>query len=240
MSDSDGRRDSPVLESLGYTLLTDDTNLSDALRRVAESGCGLMANCAAASVTIIQHERAVTVGSTSSTARALDDAQYAAGDGPCLTAARQRVVVRIDDIAADERWPGFSQRALEQGVRSSLSTPLDLTGDNTSGGFNAYSVMTSGFSDEDEQLCRAFAIQASIMVSNVRAYWASLELSNHLSRAMESRAEIEQAKGILMATHQVNADRAFDLLVERSQTENRKLRDVASDVVRLALVDDDA
>ena len=122
---------------------------------------------------------------------------------------------------------------------SSLSTPLDLTGNDTSGGFNAYSAVTAGFSDDDEQLCRAFATQASIVVSNVQAYWASLELSKHLGRAMESRAVIEQAKGILMANHRVNADGAFDLLVERSQTENRKLRDVASDVVRSALGDDE-
>ena len=62
---------------------------------------------AAASVTIIEQGRAITVGSTSRMARALDDAQYAAGDGPCLTAAREGVLVRIDDIAADERWPDF-------------------------------------------------------------------------------------------------------------------------------------
>jgi GAF domain-containing protein len=240
MSDPNGWRDLPGLESLGHPLLTDDADLSDALRRVAESGAGLMANCTSASVTLIEHGRAVTVGSTSGMAQALDDAQYAAGDGPCLTAAREGMVVRLDDIAADGRWLSYAQRALEQGVRSSLSTPLDLAGDNTWGGFNAYSAVPAGFSDEDEQLCRAFAIQASIIVSNVQAYWASLELSNHLSRAMESRAVIEQAKGVLMANHHVDADRAFDLLVERSQAENRKLREVAGDVVRGILGGDNA
>ena len=78
------------------------------------------------------------------------------------------------------------------------------------------------------------------MVSNVQAYWASLELSRNLSRAMETRGVIEQAKGILMSTHRVSADDAFDLLVTRSQNENRKLRDVADDVVREARGDDDA
>ncbi len=227
------------MEALGHPLLTDDANLSDALRRVAESGRGLMTNCASASVTLIEHGRAVTVGSTSGMARALDDAQYAAGDGPCLTAAREGVVVRLDDISADGRWLSYAQRALEQGVRSSLSTPLDLAGDNTWGGFNAYSTVTAGFTEDDEQFCRAFATHASIVVSNVQAYWASLEMSNNLSRAMESRAVIEQAKGILMTNHRVGADAAFDLLVQRSQTENRKLRDVASDVVRGTVGDDE-
>ena len=238
MSDSSGSHVPPSLETVGHTLLTDDANLSDALRRVAESGLGLMAQCRGASITIIEQGRAVTVGSTNEMAQALDDAQYAAGDGPCLTAAREGVVVRIDDIPADERWPDFRRRAVEEGVLSSLSTPLNLTGTDTSGGFNAYSSVTAGFSDDDEQLCRAFATQASIVVSNVHAYWASLELSKHLGRAMESRAVIEQAKGILMANHRVDADGAFALLVERSQTENRKLRDVASNLIRSALGED--
>jgi AmiR/NasT family two-component response regulator len=57
---------------------------------------------------------------------------------------------------------------------------------------------------------------------------------------LNSRAVIEQAKGILIKTHRVTADDAFDLLVARSQTENRKLRDVARDVVNEALGGDDA
>jgi ANTAR domain len=96
----------------------------------------------------------------------------------------------------------------------------------------------AAFTEADEQLCQAFTTQASIVVSNVQAYWASLELSRNLSRAMESRGVIEQAKGILMATRRVTADSAFDLLVARSQTENRKLREVAENVVREAALGD--
>jgi AmiR/NasT family two-component response regulator len=48
---------------------------------------------------------------------------------------------------------------------------------------------------------------------------------------MESRATIEQAKGILMGAHRCSADAAFSMLVERSQRTNRKLRDVAQALV---------
>jgi GAF domain-containing protein len=240
MSDEDRQRHSSGFDALGRTLLTDDANLADALRRVADTGCGLLTNCASASVTIIERGRAITVGSTSDSAQALDDAQYTAGDGPCLSAARDGVLVRIDDAGSEQRWPDFCRRAVEHGVHSSLSVPLSLSGDDSWGGFNVYGSVAAGFSDDDEQLCQAFASQASIVVSNVQAYWASLKLSRNLSRAMESRGVIEQAKGILMSTHRVDADGAFDLLVGRSQTENRKLREVASDVVREALGGPDA
>jgi GAF domain-containing protein len=240
MSDEDPRRISSGFDVLTRTLLTDDANLGDALRRVAGAGCGLLTNCVSASVTIIERGRAITVGSTSDIAQALDDAQYSAGDGPCLTAARDGLVVRIDEADTDQRWPSFCRRAVEQGVHSSLSVPLSLSGDDAWGGFNIYGSVRAGFTDDDEQLCQTFATHASIVVSNVQAYWASLELSRNLSRAMESRGVIEQAKGILMSSRRISADNAFDLLVARSQTENRKLREVASDVIREALGDDNA
>ena len=116
-------------------------------------------------------------------------------------------------------------------MRSSLSVPLTLSRDDTWGGFNVYGTVTAGFSEEDEQLCQAFATQASIVVSNAQAYWATLELSTNLAKAMESRAVIEQAKGVLMSTRRVSADEAFDVLRQRSQQENRKLRLVAEDIV---------
>jgi AmiR/NasT family two-component response regulator len=58
--------------------------------------------------------------------------------------------------------------------------------------------------------------------------WA---LIRNLQAAMETRAPIEQAKGILMATHRCSPDEAFEMLSTESQTQNRKLRDVANDLI---------
>ena len=134
MSDEDPQRISSRFDALARTLITDDANLGHALRGVADIGCQLLPNCAAASVTVIEREHAITVGSTSDTAQALDDAQYTAGDGPCLTAARHGVLVRIDDTTAEQRWPDFCRQAADNGVHSSLSVPLRLSRDNTWGG----------------------------------------------------------------------------------------------------------
>ena len=138
MSDEVVHSGSFGLDALRQTVISDDANLKGALRRVAETGCRLLTNCTSASVTLIDQGRAITVGSTNDTAQALDDAQYAAREGPCLTAAREVRFVRLDDIAADERWPMFSASALAHGVRSSLSVPLVLAAVNTFGGFNIY------------------------------------------------------------------------------------------------------
>ena len=49
--------------------------------------------------------------------------------------------------------------------------------------------------------------------------------------AMDSRAVIEQAKGVLMAQRHIDADQAFDVLRDASQRYNRKLRDIAAGIV---------
>jgi hypothetical protein len=49
----------------------------------------------------------------------------------------------------------------------------------------------------------------------------------HLQRALRSQPVIEQAKGLLMAQHGCTPDEAFAMLMQASQRENRKLRDIA-------------
>ncbi|MFD9662793.1 ANTAR domain-containing protein [Rhodococcus sp. NPDC059968] len=48
-----------------------------------------------------------------------------------------------------------------------------------------------------------------------------------LTRAMKTRAVIEQAKGIVMALRGVSVDRAFEILVAQSQQEHVRLAEVA-------------
>ena len=75
------------------------------------------------------------------------------------------------------------------------------------------------------------AAQAAVVVASARAYQRSLKLADQLQVAMNSRAQIEQAKGILMARSHCDADRAFDILRRASQRQNVKLRDIAHTIV---------
>jgi GAF domain-containing protein len=212
--------------------LADDADLVASLTGVAAAGCALLGGCDAASVTILEGERPATVGSTSDLATDLDAAQYREGVGPCLTAAREGRIVRIDEIAREDRWPSFASAALAANVNTSLSVPLSLVNPTTFAGLNFYGHEADGFDEADLKIAQAFAGQASAVVANALAYWAAFEQATNLTQAMEHRAEIEQAKGILMATQHCSADEAFDLLRRASQRENRKLRDIAVDIVQ--------
>lgn len=56
----------------------------------------------------------------------------------------------------------------------------------------------------------------------------SSDITTVLTQVAASRARIEQAKGVLMAAYGISEERAFNILVWRSQESNLKLRDVAA------------
>ena len=81
------------------------------------------------------------------------------------------------------------------------------------------------------ELATAFASYAAVALANADLYASTASLAANLQRALESRAVIDQAKGILMRDHRISADGAFDLLTQLSNTSNRKLREIAQDIV---------
>jgi GAF domain-containing protein len=170
-----------------------------------------------------------TVAWTDARVLLLDQAQYTAKDGPCLDAYRTNSIVRSDEVASDARWPTFVAAAIGEGVVSVLSLPL-AERDRAYGSFNIYATERSAL-DLAEGEVAAFTEQASIVLSNARAYDAAVRLAANLERAMQSRATIEQAKGKLMATSNLTAEEAFELMRRASQRENVKLRDVATRIM---------
>jgi GAF domain-containing protein len=150
----------------------------------------------------------------------IDTAQYKTGEGPCLEAFRTQKVLTIEDTESEDRWPEFCRTAAQHGVRSTLSMPLAVNGEGV-GALNFYARQVGAFGDAQADVARGFADQAAIVLANARAYWDARTLSEQLREARAPRAEIEQAKGIIMAQSGIPADAAFEVLVRASQRENR-------------------
>jgi two-component system, response regulator / RNA-binding antiterminator len=81
-------------------------------------------------------------------------------------------------------------------------------------------------------------IFAYILHDNPRELASAIDITlqrfaeyNSLQGAFGRRATIEQAKGILMARHAIDADRAFEMLRDHSQHNGHKLVDVAQAIV---------
>jgi GAF domain-containing protein len=206
--------------------------LGETLTRVADLAVQSVGPADIAGITMLVEGRVRTAVFTDAESPEMDSAQYETGEGPCLDAFRHQRVYRIDSTADDRTWPAFSARAASHGIMSTLSLPLIARQEGV-GALNLYA-RSGPFSAADEELGAVFATQAAIVLANSQAYWDARHLSEQLGQAMQFRAVIEQAKGVLMATGGRNADEAFQLLVRASQRENRKLRDIATELVERA------
>ena len=222
----------PLKESLAALsrFFVGDGTLKDTLDRVAQLAQEAVPAAAITGMTMLVEGRTRTAVFTDEMAAEIDQVQYETGIGPCLDAFRHSEIFRIDDTVKDDRWRPFSEAAAANGIRSTLSLPLVASHEGM-GALNFYSRVPNGFADDDVAVGTQFAIQAAIVLANAQAYWDAHQLSQGLATAMKSRATIEQAKGILMGAQRCSADEAFQILVRASQRENRKLREVAEDLV---------
>jgi GAF domain-containing protein len=201
-------------------------DVEQTLREVAELATGAVGADMAGLTIRDERGRATTVVYTDRMVPEIDQAQYDNDRGPCLDASRAQQVFRIDDTMSDSRWPEFAKAARTHGVRSSLSIPVVVAARGL-GALNFYDGNPSFFDAEKTRVANLFAAQCAITAQ----YWAVAHEATTLADAMQSRAVIEQAKGVIMATTRCPADDAFDLLRDQSMQENRKLRDIAAEIV---------
>jgi transcriptional regulator with GAF, ATPase, and Fis domain len=136
-------------------------------------------------------------------------------------------------MSAEQRWPQWAARAHQAGASSSLSIGLPIH-DKVTGALNIYAIKPDAFDTDAVILGQTFAGYAAVALSNAHLYDAQATLAQQMQAAMQSRAVIEQAKGIIMGSRRCTADEAFSILTRISQDTNRKLRDVAAGLVASA------
>jgi GAF domain-containing protein len=209
-----------------------ELSMESLLQTVAELATSVLPGEPDASVTLLVKGVPSTVASTGGMALDLDEVQYERGHGPCLHAARTGEATEIADTRSDDRWPEYARRAAAQGILSSLSVPLVIDEDErVFGALNLYARKPEAFDQGSRSTAMAFGPYAAVAAGNVHAYQTARTMADHLQAAMENRAVIEQAKGVLMERFKVTPDHAFRLLAVASMNANRKLRHVAEDLV---------
>jgi GAF domain-containing protein len=207
-----------------------DSNMEDTLTRVCALAVDALPACDFAGITIMRDGKPETTAFTDPTSPEIDAAQYESGSGPCLDAFRQGRAFFIEDTHEELRWPEFAKAAADHGIRSTMSLPLNAE-ESTLGALNLYSGAVRAFPETDTEEVELFATHGAVVLANAQAYWASQTLSQQLREAMSSRAVIEQAKGVLMGRHRIDADAAFEMLKVESQRSNRKLRVIAQETI---------
>jgi hypothetical protein len=176
----------------------------------------------------------VTLGATDPLVEQVDRVQYELGSGPCVDGLVADRPVVADDLRESREWPEFGRRAADLGVRSMLSYRLHLedaedeNGGTVLGGMNFYARKPRAF-----DLDRVFSVVTVLASFCALAVWGGslAEHAKNMEAALASSRDIGAAQGILMERYKVTREEAFGLLAVSSQRSNRKLRDIALQVV---------
>ncbi len=211
------------------------TGLDVLLRHAVELGSEVAPDAVSCSITeIADGNEYRTPVYSDQLALDLDRAQYEAGDGPCMAAAREHRRHYFDAELHGNRFPGFAEAAVERGVRSSISLPLTTA--DRSAALNLYATSRYAFDAERPQ---AVADLLARCVSALLARSATVALpieepvqDNQLQAAQDRARLIAEAQAALTASRTLSPSDALTVLIQRSRAQRRSIFAVARDVVQ--------
>jgi len=215
-------------------LLSGHRTLEQGLVRVAEFAVRAIPGADGAGLTLLEADRAQTVVATDEFVTAVDDIQYGLGEGPCVSAVANARTFSSGNLGGEPQWPRFGPRVGRLGVHSALSLPLLLPG-QVLGALNVYAHGRHVFDEHAVAMGESFSPQAAVSVHNAQLLAQAERLVAQLQQALTSRAEIDQALGVMMSRTGATAQEAFDKLRDLSQSQSVKLTDVARDVLGQAV-----
>ena len=215
-------------------LTTGLLSLEGSLTRVAEYAVRAIPGAQGAGLTLLEENRSDTIVSTADFVARIDDIQYSLGQGPCISAARDRQTVMSGSLGGDQRWPQFGSRVARLGVHSVVSLPL-VTDEAVLGAMNVYAHDKNAFTADAGRLGQLFTVPAAIAVQNAQVLAQTKRLASQLQVALSSRGVIERAIGIMMSRSGGTEAEALDRLRTLSQHQHEKLPVVAQSIVREAV-----
>jgi len=225
-------RDEGLASAYGQLLglLVESPDMDAFLDKLVRLAAQVVTPAAGCGLTVRRDGRPFSAAASSELAAQVDEIQYVVDEGPCLDALRSGTVVQVDDLGQEERWDGYRAYAVANGVMSSLSLPLMVDGESL-GALNLYAAAPAAFAGPQRGQAEAFAAQCAAALTVSLRQVRQLQVQSQLAEAMVSSSIIDQAVGILMYQQRCTAAAAFDLLRRASQNRNRKLRDIATDII---------
>lgn len=200
-----------------HTLMNECVELMD-----VQAGGMLLANA---------HGELELIASTSERADFVEVLQLNAGAGPCVECFTTGKAVSVGNVAeAGDDWEEFRDACLQQGFHAVHAVPMRLRG-QIIGAMNLFRTSVGELSAADASVTQALADVATIGILQERLIRESGIVAEQLQRALDSRVLIEQAKGVLAESWNIDMDEAFSLLRDYARNQNLTLRSVAEGVV---------
>jgi GAF domain-containing protein len=209
----------------------EDFDVVDFLHRLAQR-CVELLDCSEAGLLLADAAGGLRVmASSSERSDALDLLQSQNGEGPCFECFRRGTPVSSADLNRDSaRWPAFAPAALDRGFASVQALPMRVRG-NAIGALNLFRAQQGTIRERDLPLAQGMADIAAVALLQERAVRESHAMTEQLQAALSSRVVIEQAKGVLAERAQISVDAAFIRLRDYARNGNRRLSDVAGELI---------
>ena len=219
-----------TLVELADTLVA-DFDVVELLTLLADR-CVDVLDVGAAGLMLVAPDGSLRVMASSSEAmRVLELFEIQAQQGPCLDCFRTgKPVINQDLVAAHDRWPRFATEALAAGFHSVHALPMRLRG-KVIGALNLFHPEPGAMRQADVDAAQAFADVATIAILQHRAATEAHALNEQLNGALNTRIVIEQAKGVVAERQGLDMEQAFATLRNHARNHNRRLADVATDVI---------
>ncbi len=222
------RRLAQVFVLLADTLV-DEFDLVDFLGILAEASVELLAVDAAGLMLADDHGLLHVMASSGDEAELLELIELQHDEGPCLECFRTGQAVIDADIS---RWP---ELATAGGYLSAHALPLRLRG-QVIGVMNLYRCDLAPLDPADAALGQALADMATIGLLHEREMRGYVELTTQLQHALESRVQIEQAKGMLAERAGLTLSAAFTAMRKYARGTGQGLTSVAQGVLEGSLL----
>lgn len=159
----------------------------------------------------------------------LTEVQLTSGRGPVLDAVSRGEPVGCPDTLEEVRWREFSGAALRLGVRCSLSLAYRSGTDVTS--LSLFSARPRTLEADSVAVAERLVALGGAAIDVASGYGEARRTARQLRDAAESRAVVDQAKGVLMQAFGCSAEEALQRMRQVSQKRNLRVTEVAATII---------
>jgi anti-anti-sigma factor len=207
-----------------------DEMIDGALRLAVTLAHAVVGAADGVSVSLRRRGQLSTVAATDQTISAMDATQYETGEGPCVDASTDGHWFLTESLDEEARWPAFTPRARDLGIRAILSSPL-LVQNRPVGALNIYSRRPQAFTLRDQELAATFASETALLLNEAETDMSDDHLSIRFLGALRAREVIAQAQGVLMEREGLAEHDAYSEMRRYSRQNGRPLQERAEHIV---------
>ncbi|GGG67386.1 transcriptional regulator [Kocuria dechangensis] len=200
---------------------------AEAVSQLVEVAQQLIPLAAGAGISLVDEDGVcTTVAATDPVVAEADALQYELGEGPCLRAWDTVSIQYVPDTTTDLRWPTWSQTVAAAGIRSALSVPLVVQGQEI-GALQVYATEPHAFTGHEEHLLSLLAGPAAALLGAARTRRQTRRLDDTLQEAVADRDRIERAVGVLMERGHLAESTARTRLLNTARAQGKTLAQAA-------------